>query len=158
MTQINKLTGIGDIQSGDLLAFWDTSEGDPRKGSVSLLMSFMQANLTLTDAGAVPKFETQYAAPSATGFSVQVTDTDDNTHLILTPVAGYAAGTLTLPTSTNCVDKQEFLFNCTQDITALTISGNGAVLSGIASPLAVTAGDYFRLKYDLPGNTWYRVG
>jgi len=66
-----------------------------------LLLAWIQANLSLTDALAFPNYLTQYAAPSATGFSIQVTDADDNIYLIITPVAGYAAGTIVLPTSSN---------------------------------------------------------
>lgn len=158
MPTINQLTAVSTVQAGDLLPVFSTSNGDARKAAISVLQRYMQQNLTLTDPGAFAAYQTQYAAPAATGFSIQVSDNDDNTHLILTPVAGYAAGTIVLPLSSNLIDKQEFLFNATQDVTALTINGNGAMLFGIASPLGVTAGDYFRLKYDLPGNTWYRVG
>lgn len=156
MVQINQLTAVDSLQSGDQVPIFDTSNGDARRAALSVLLTYMQNNLTITDAGAFPAYETQYAAPSATGFNIQVTDTDDNTHLILTPVAGYAAGTITLPTSTNLVDKQDFLCNCTQAVTTLTIAGNGATVTG--EPTTLAADDFFRLKYDLAGNTWYRVG
>jgi hypothetical protein len=101
-------------------------------------------------------FTTQYASPSATGFSVQITQGNDNIHLILTPTAGYAAGTIVLPTSTGLADKQEVLVNCTQQVTALTITGNGATVTG--EPTSLSADAFFRLKYDLATNVWYRVG
>jgi hypothetical protein len=76
--------------------------------------------------------------------------------LILTPVAGYAAGTITLPLSTNVVNKQEILVNCTQAVTTLTINGNGATVTGAPTTLAANA--FFRLRYDGVTGTWYRVG
>jgi hypothetical protein len=120
------------------------------------ILEFLQANIVFPAAGQ-PQFTTQYAAPSSTGFSVQVTDGDDNIHLILTPTAGFAAGTIVLPAFSNAVDKQEVLVNCTQQITTLTINGNGA-LAVTGEPLSMGADDFFRLKYDLPSNTWYRIG
>ncbi len=156
MTQINQLTATDTLQAGDQVPIWATSNGDARRAAISVFLTYMQDNLVITDAGAFPAYQTQYAAPSATGFNIQVTDDDDNTHLILTPVAGYAAGTITLPTSTNLIDKQELLCNCTQAVTTLTIAGNGATVAG--EPTTLAANDFFRLKYDLAGNTWYRVG
>ena len=91
---------------------------------------------------------TQYASPSATGFSVTIAD--GNTHLILTPVAGYAAGTIVLPTAS---DGEEVLVNTTQAVTTLTITG-----TQIGSPTTLAANAFFRLKYDAIAATWYRVG
>ena len=47
MTNINQLSSLDTIQLGDLLAVWSTNNGDTRKASMSLLLSFMQAILTL---------------------------------------------------------------------------------------------------------------
>jgi hypothetical protein len=113
----------------------------------------MQANLTFSDAS----LTTQYASPSATGFNVQITDGSASIHLILTPLAGYAAGTITLPAVGNVVDKQEVLVNCTQAVTTLTVAGNGAV-AVTGEPSTLAANDFFRLKYDATMQTWYRVG
>lgn len=153
---ISTLTAIDTLQAGDQIAIGASGYGDDRRAALSVLTSYLQGVLSFSDADAFVKFSTQYAAPSATGFTVQITDDDSNTHLILTPAAGYAAGTITLPLSTNLADKQEVLINCTQDITALTVDGNGA--SVIGEPSSITANDFFRLKYDLAGTTWYRVG
>ena len=56
----------------------------------------------------------QYSAPSATGFSVQINDDDLDVWLVLTPIAGYAAGTLILPTVANATSGQEITINTTQ--------------------------------------------
>lgn len=149
---ISQLSALDTLVSGDNIAVGSTSYGDDRRAALTTLLAYMQSNLTFTAF----EYDTQYAAPSATGQNIQVTDDNSNTHLIITPLAGYAAMTITLPTSTNAADKQDILINCTQNVTTLTIDGNGA--SVVGEPASITANDFFRLKYDLPGTTWYRVG
>lgn len=149
---ISQLSALDTLVSGDNIAVGSTSYGDDRRAALTTLLAYMQSNLTFTSI----EYDTQYAAPSATGQNIQVTDDNSNTHLIITPLAGYAAMTITLPTSTNAADKQDILINCTQNVTTLTIDGNGA--SVVGEPSSITANDFFRLKYDLPGTTWYRVG
>lgn len=153
---IKNLTALDSLTAGDNIAVGSSTNGDDRRAALSVLLSYIQSNLTITDTAAFAEYTTQYAAPSATGQSIQVTDGDDNIHLIITPVAGYAAMTIVLPTSTNCTDKQDILVNCTEAVTTLTIDGNGSTVAGEPTTLAADA--YFRLKYDLPGTTWYRVG
>lgn len=160
MTQINKLSAVDLVQAGDQLPIFSTENGDARKAAMSVLLAYMQANLTFPSFSGQGAYATQYSSPSATGFNVTITDgADDNTnvHLILTPTAGYATGTITLPPVAGLVDKQEVLVNCTQQVTALTVNGNGAT-AVTGEPTSLAADDFFRLKYDLPSQTWYRVG
>jgi hypothetical protein len=159
MPEINQLTAVDSLAAGDSFPIFDTSNGDARKVSASALLAYMQANLTFPDVTGVPQFDTQYAAPSSSGFSVTITPVTagNNVHLILTPTAGYAAGTIILPAVAGVVDKQEVLVNCTQQVTALTINGNGAV-AVTGEPTSLGADDFFRLKYDAVLQTWYRVG
>lgn len=121
------------------------------RASATDLLAYIQANISAGDNKI-----TQYAAPSATGFSVSITDGDDSIWLILTPGAGYAAGTIVLPALANCVDKQEILVNCTQAVTTLTITGNGATVTGAPTTLAANA--FFTLRFDAVVDVWYRVG
>ena len=147
------------ISGGDLAVSWVQQSSDYYGVPWSAVLTYMQANLTFTTQG-FGAYTTQYSAPSATGFSVTITDgADDNTniHLILTPTAGYAAGTIVLPAVASVVDKQEVLVNCTQQVTTLTVDGNGAT-AVTGEPASLGADDFFRLKYDLPTKTWYRVG
>ena len=153
---IKNLTALDSLTAGDNIAVGSGTNGDDRRAALSVLLSYIQSNLTITDIAAFAEYTTQYAAPSATGQSIQVTDGNDSIHLIITPVAGYAAMTIVLPTSINCADKQDILVNCTEAVTTLTIDGNGSTVAGEPTTLAADA--YFRLKYDLPGTTWYRVG
>lgn len=152
MSQINQLSEVAACTSGQQFPIYDPSQGDTRKASLTTLLTWLQTALTLGR----PEPTSQYAAPSSTGFTISIADADDDVHLMLTPVAAYAAGTIKLPTSSNLRDKQEVTVNTTQAITTLTINGNGATVTGAPTTLAQYA--YFRLKYDLPTNTWYRIG
>lgn len=149
--QINQLSAVDTVSAGDLLALWATSNGDTRKCSLTVLAAFLQTLITANDDKI-----TQYAAPSATAFNVQINNDNLSVWLILTPNAGYATGTITLPALANCIDKQEILVNTTQAVVALTIGANGSNLAGM--PTALVAGGFFRLRFDGVLDTWYRVG
>lgn len=160
MSTINQLTRATELSAGDLFPLFATDDGDARAAALSLLLDYMQANLTFADSA---DYVSQYAAPSATGFTVAITDgsadlvTSANVHLILTPFAGYAAGTITLPAKAGLVDKQEVLVNCTQAVTTLSIGINGAT-GVVGAPTTLAANAFFRLKYDAVTSNWYRVG
>ena len=151
MPQINQLSSTDEVQPGDQVPIYSASNGDARKASLSLLKTFFQEGITAADDKI-----TQYAAPSATAFSIQVNNAADSIWLVLTPTAGFAAGALVLPAVANCVDRQEILVNCTQAVTTLTVSGNGATVTG--APTALVANGFFRLRFDTVTDTWYRVG
>lgn len=156
---INKLTQSDAVASGDWFVVWKDSAGDFRGVPGSVVLAWIQAGLTFPDAGR-PEPETQYASPAASGFTVQVADAaaagNVDVHLILSPLAGYAAGTIKLPVNTGLRDKQLVMVNCTQAVAALTVDGNGATELG--APAALLANAYFTMQYDLTMNTWYRVG
>lgn len=157
MTQINQLTRSSDVSSGDLVPLFSTDNGDARAAAMSVLLAYMQDNLVFSTFA---EYVSQYSAPSATGFNVTITDgvsNNTNVHLILTPLAGYAAGTITLPAKAGLADKQEVLVNCTQAVTTLTIGLNGAT-GAIGAPTTLAANAFFRLKYDAVTSNWYRVG
>ncbi len=155
MSNINQLSTVETLSGGDLLPVWDTSNGDTRKSSVTVLADYMQDNL---DFGVANNFTTQYSSP-LTGATVAITDgADDNTnvHIIITPLATIAALTLTLPLATSCVDGQEILITSTQHVTALTLSLNGAsAVRGL--PLELVKYGNVVLKYDAPNLLWYNV-
>jgi hypothetical protein len=152
MTTINQLSAVDSVVSSDQVPIYSSGQGDARKASMSVIKSFVLSGATTSDDKV-----TQYAAPTATGFSVTILDSSGTSvWLILTPLAGYAAGTLVLPAVANCVDRQEILFNTTQAVTTLTINANGATVIGAPTTLAANA--FFRLRFDDVLNTWYRVG
>lgn len=149
MTDINQLTTQDELSLSDLLPIWSGGNSDTRKVSVSALIALMQAQLT--GAGTLM---TQYAAPNASGFSVAIAPVvaGGGVYLLLTPVAGYAAGTVVLPSAP--VDGQEVVVSTTQAVTALTVSGgtvNGA-------PTTLAANSFFHLRYDGVFKAWYRIG
>lgn len=151
MTTINQLTTMDSVSDGDQVPFFSTNNGDTRKSSFSTLKTYFQTGVTANDDKL-----TQYSAPSATGFSVQVNNASNSVWLILTATGTFAAGTLVLPTLANCVDRQEILVNSTQVVTALTINGNGATVTG--APTTLAANSFFRLRFDNVAKVWYRVG
>ena len=98
----------------------------------------------------------QYSAPSATGFSVTVAEPSKSSWLVLTPAAGYAAGTIVLPPVAGVIEGQELLVNCTQSVATLTINGNGGNVIG--APASLAANGFFTLKFEPILKNWYRVG
>ena len=153
MASINQYPTKENIDGSELLVCFDSSNSDTRKFSVSALNTYIQSLTTANVSG----YATQYSAPSATGFTVTITDNQSNVHLILTPTAGFAAGTITLPLASNTLDGQCVMVNTTQIVTALTIGANGAT-SVTGAPTTISANGYFTLKYDSPTKSWFRVG
>jgi hypothetical protein len=147
---INQLSQIDQVQSSDQIPLYSANNGDARKASVNQLTEYLQENLVVSD-----NKTTQYAAPSSTGFTVNV-QAEGSTWLLLTPTGAFAAGTILLPAVSTVQDRQELLVNCTQAVTTLTVSGNGATVTGAPTTLAVNA--FFRLRFDQASSVWYRVG
>lgn len=146
---------IDSVEGSDKVKLYDSSNGDAERAfSLDTLKAYLQGALAFSES---VEYITQYSSPSATGFSVAINDDSSNTHLILTPTAGFAAGTITLPAVANCIDKQRILINCTQSVATLTIDGNGAT-AVTGEPASLSANDYFLLKYDAVSKSWYRVG
>lgn len=149
---INQLNQ-GDISEAAQIPFYDPSVGADRRDSVTALAALLQTLLS-PSGGLI----TQYAAPNATGFTVLVAPftAGASMWLLLTPAAGYAAGTVTLPAQATCRDGQEVLVSCTQAVTTLTVAGNGATVNG--SPATLAANAFFRMRYDAVFRAWYRAG
>jgi len=152
MTDINQLSTADTLTAGDLLPIWRTNNSDTRKTSLTALQSFMQANLTFS-AG---QFVVQYAAPAATSFTVALLANTNNQWLILTPLAAYAAGTITFPLLSSVADNQEILIFSTQAVTTLTLSGNGATIVG--APTGISQNGALRFKFNSLASTWYVIG
>lgn len=147
MTSIGGLSAVSAIGAGDSFAIWSAANQDTRRVPESVLREFI-AEATATKG----LLAAQYAAPSATGFTVTVSNGD--TWLILTPTAGFAAGTITLPA--NRVAGQRVQVNSTQAVTALTVGGAGTTVTGAPATLAANA--FFTMQYDAVLNAWFRVG
>jgi len=148
---INKLSAVTSLSLSDQIALASASLGDDARAALSTLVAFIQSQLTATGGHL-----TQYASPNATGFSVSINPATagGNVFLLLTPLAGYAAGTVVLPSDP--VDAQEVLSTSTQAVAALTVNGNGKAVNG--APTAFAANGFFRLRFDGVNQSWYRVG
>ena len=156
MAYSQRLSSTDKINAGDILSLYKQTAGDWRGTAVSLLQAYLQANLTFPTGGVVD-FTKQYFAPGVTGFTAVITNGGGNYWLILAPSMTFAAGAITLPAVANLVDNQEVMVTCSTQVTTLTINLNGA--SAIQNgPVSLAAGDFFKLKYDASGLTWYRVG
>ena len=151
MATIPNLSEITTLSASDEIPIKTSSSSTARKVSLENLKDFINEDVVATDDKVV-----QFSAPAATGFTATITDGPDSIWLVLTPAAGYATGTITLPAVANCVDKQEILVNSTQAITTLTVSGNGATVVG--APATMAANAFFRLKFEAVLDKWYRVG
>ena len=149
---MQSLSQSSGVDSGDWIVLWKNAQGDYRGVSFSDFVAAIEAVMPVGR----PEADSQYAAPSASGFSVSIQDGSDDVHLMLTPVAGYAAGTIVLPAVAGLRDKQEVTVNCTQAVTTLTISGNGAT-AVTGAPTTLAANAFFKLCYDKATSTWYRI-
>ena len=145
MATINQLSSVSSLQGGDNLAVWDTSNGDSRKASITTLMNYINSQLELP----VDISRSQYEAPSASGFTVAVTQA--NTWLVLNPTNPFAAGTIALPS--NVADLSMVSIVITQDITSLTVSAAGA--SVVGAPTTAAQNTAFTMRYDAVTNSWY---
>jgi hypothetical protein len=144
----------GEPSAASQLPFYDPTQGQDRRASLQDIADAIDALISDDGDG----MTTQYAAPNATGFSVSIAPlvNGGNVFLLLTPAAGYAAGTIVLPVLAQCQDRQELLVHCSQSVAALTINGNGATVNG--GPTALAASGFFRLRFDAVFSAWYRVG
>lgn len=151
---IEKLSKLTDLDATDLVAIFSNALGSDAAATVATLAAYLQSLMAASGA-----LVTQYAAPNATGFSVAIAPpvNGGSAYLNLTPVAGYAAGSIVLPAVATCQDGQEVLCSTTNAVTALTINANGA--TGITgAPTTIAAGGFFRLRFDAFYKTWARVG
>lgn len=151
---IRDLPSTDAVTSDDGFAINSVSSGADRRLSFGTLVAAVQALITGTS-----RQETQYFAPSATGWVVTVSPTvnGNNMFLLLTPTAGFAAGTITLPPKTQVQHGQTVEVASTQAVTALTVAGNGATAVN-GAPTTLIANSFFKLRYDGVLTSWYRVG
>lgn len=150
---IQNLTAATQVTTSDFIAIFSQQMGCDAKASMSVFLTWLETQFPTT--GLV----TQYASPNATGFVVNVSAAGDgagqSVWLLITPLAGYASGAILLPPVAICFDQQELEVTCTQAVTALTVSGNGAVVNG--APTTLAANGIFKLRFDAVNQSWYRA-
>ena len=152
--KISDYSTLSTPSAGDLLAVFDSGNSDTRKLSLSALSTYILAQSSVS--GYKQEYTTQYAAPSLTDFSVQVTDGSDNIWLLLTPTDTFADGEIVLPSIANAIDKQEVTVFTTQEVTTLVVNDNGAS-NALGAPTSLQPNDSFTLRYDALTTTWYCV-
>jgi hypothetical protein len=145
MTTINRLSSTSTLQGGDLLAVWAQNNGDTRKASLTLVTDYVVGTIDLP----VAIMQSQYSAPSASGFTVVVAAA--NTWLVLNPTNAFATGTVVLPNSV--ADLSVVSIVTTKAITALTVSASGAAVVG--APTSTAPNTAFTMRYDAATNSWY---
>ncbi len=91
-----------------------------------------------------------------TDFTFDVQNNAVGTYLVMNPSVSITNGTIILPLLAELTDGQELLVTSSQQIENLTIAGNGAALIG--EPNTIAASGFFKLKFDVLSQTWYRVG
>lgn len=150
---IERLPTVSALSASDSIALAAASLGADARATLATLLAYLQPLLTVTDAEI-----TQYAAPIATGFSINVTPlvNGGSVFLLLTPTGPFAVGAVVLPAQALCVDKQYVVVFCSQVVTTFTVQGNGAVVNG--PPVTLAAGSFFRLRFDGVAKAWFRVG
>lgn len=149
MTTINQLSRVSALSGSDVLPLFRPNQGDTRSASLAQLAVYLQ---TLVDDVAID--ETAYNVGVGSSFTVPI-DNGGSLHARIELSAPVATGTIVLPGIDVRTQGQEVLVTCTKQVTALTINGNGATLSG--APTSVGPTTPFKLRFDSISNTWDKV-
>lgn len=149
MAEINQLSEAQSVNGSDLLPIFSSANWSARKISIGALLTYFQS------AFAAPSVATQPATPG-TGFNIAIASGNTSTWLLLQPAGLLATGTVTLPLNSLTLDGTEITITSTQQITALTIGGNGAT-AVYGAPTSLGADSGFKLRFYQPYNSWYKL-
>ena len=150
MPYINQLPLLSQVSAGDQFVLFTPNNGDTRRLSVSALLAYFQQTF------ASPTLATNIYTPG-TGFNIAVpTPVADQQWMLIQPAGTLATGTVTLPLNTQTPDGTEVLITTTQQITAFTLTLNGAS-AGYGDPATLAAEDFFRMRFVAATNSWYRI-
>lgn len=98
MPQINQLSAVDSLQSGDQLAVFDTSNGDARKSALSVLVTFLSTAFTsLTLSSYIKVSGVTFAnlpAAATAGAGARAFCTDSDTATFNATVAGGGANSV----------------------------------------------------------------
>lgn len=142
------------IIAGDQFIIFSANKADYRAVPTDVMSQWVKDQVPSTSS-TTPSMVVQPYNPNA-DFTLVVENHASGTYLLLNPSIGIANGTLTLPSNVEVVDQQQIMFSCSQQITNLTINGNGAAVLGAPNSISATA--FFTLQYNQLSGTWYRVG
>lgn len=151
---ISNLTSLSTLAAGDQIPVGSASAGMDVRVALSVLAAYIETLISTPT-----ELVTQYYAPAATGWSVTVNPpTDgDSVFLLITPAAAYAAGTIVFPAQAECVDGQVLQVHCTQDVTTLTIDGNGSTVNSPPTTISGASTHGFAFRFDGVFQAWYRT-
>ena len=147
MNVINQQNQVASVNQNDLIPVYSNQYGVTQNMAVSQLTSYI-----LVLIGDSKALVTHYASPNATVFTVN-SESVPNLWLLLTPLAGYASGTIVLPSLP--VNIRQITVSCTQSVAALTVNGNGKTVNG--APSSLSANGTFTLRYDGVNQSWHRI-
>lgn len=150
MPYINQLPLLVQVSPGDQIPVYTPNNGDARRLPIGALLAYFQQTF------ASPTLATNVYTPG-TGFNLAVpTPVAQQQWMLIQPAGTLATGTVTLPLNTGTPDGTEVLITTTQQITAFTLAGNGAA-AVYGDPTTLAAEDFFRMRYVLATNSWYRI-
>ncbi len=147
MTRIPDLPTVTAVSAGDFIPMF-TSGSINAKMTVGQFLAFFQDNF------ASPEFTIQNAAPTLSGFSINIGSPTTNTWLIIDAVAPYAAGEIVFPPVADAFDGQQILVTSRQAVTALSLNSNGASAM-VGFPSTLGQGGFFAARFDALHDAWY---
>lgn len=148
MPTIDQLSQATSLSGADEVALYSSTIGTTVKATLDQVASVVLQSIEGEPDGTV------YSIPSGT---VALLPAAPGAWFwaLLTLSVPVAALTVILPGVNDRAHGQEVLVTCTQTVTALTVNGNGAALSGAPTTAGPTA--HFRMKFDSISSTWYRI-
>jgi hypothetical protein len=150
MPTINQLPFLANVNAGDQIPVYSPNNGDARRLPISQLLTYFEQTF------ASPDLATNIYTPS-TGFNITVPTPTAPQWMLIQPAGTLATGTVTLPLNTQTPSGTEVLITTTQIITAFTLAANGAA-NVYGAPTALTANQFFKMRYVQATNSWYRIG
>lgn len=149
MPTINQLPLLSPVSSGDQIPVYSPNNGDARRTSIGSLLTYFEQNFVNPGLSA-----TVYTP--GTGFNIALPTSATSLWALIQPAGTLASGTVTLPLNTGTPDGTEVLITTTQQITSFTLAPNNATAL-YGDPTTLAAEDFFRMRYVLATNSWYRI-
>ncbi|MDV7446168.1 transcriptional regulator [Acinetobacter baumannii] len=148
----DRLNQTDALETGDQFVIYKGGCTDFRAVPQDIVLQWVLDNIQIP---APISAKIQRFNPNAV-FTVEIENNPVGTYLVMNPSISLASGTIKLPPFESVTDGQELLVTSSQQITNLTIDGNGAALIG--DPNTIAASGFFKLKCERVSQTWYRVG
>jgi hypothetical protein len=149
-TPIRELQTIDSLTASDKFAISQTTFGATMAITAGNMVDFFTSSIDVQTL-------LTFIAQPVTGFTYSsLSSVTDNIWLIISPTSTIATLTVTLPTSPS--DQQEINVNTTQEVTALTLDGGSKSIIGIGIPVSLAQFSFFKIRYDISTESWYRIG